>query len=325
MSRSAATSPLSGLLGVTLLAGASALLVHSASRRARQRRPLPGLVRSAPAPGPRSAVRAAQRMNRAAGVLAMAVLSDSALEHYRGSFHNPGMFAPLLGASLSLAVSAHGNADSRPTAHRLRDLVYAAAALTGLAGTAFHIYNVTKRPGGWSWHNLFYGAPLGAPAALTLSGATGILAERVRHTPAWSTPKVSGVPAGRAVAAASALGLAGTIAEVALLHFRGAYNSPFMYLPVSIPPLSAALMGVAAVGRARRPRRLTRWLLRLTGLLGPVGVLLHLRGVSRGMGGWHNLRQNLLNGPPIPAPPSFTSLALTGLAGLGLLEDHPDG
>ena len=264
-------------------------------------------------------------MNRAAGVLALAVLSDSALEHYRGSFHNPGMFAPLVGASLSLAVSAHGNLDPSPTAHRLRDTVYAAAALTGLVGTAFHIYNITKRPGSWSWQNLFYGAPLGAPAALALSGATGFLAERVRDTPAWSTPKVGGVPAGRAVAAASALGLAGTCAEVALLHFRGAYNSPFMYLPVSIPPLSAALMGVAAVGPACRPRRLTRWLLRLTGLLGPAGTLLHLRGISRSMGGWHNARQNVLNGPPIPAPPSFTSLALTGLAALGLLEDHPDG
>lgn len=325
MSRHAASSPLSGLLGIAVLTGVSAMLAHSAAGRARQRRPWRSLARSAPDPGPRSAVRAAQRMNRAAGVLAVAVLCDSALEHYRGSFHNPGMFAPLLGASLSLAVSAHGHADPSPVAHRVRDAVYAAAAWTGLAGTAFHIYNITKRPGGWSWQNLFYGAPLGAPAALTLSGATGFLAERVRDTPAWSTPKVRGVPAGRAVAAATALGMAGTVAEVALLHFRGAFNSPLMYLPVSIPPLSAALMGAAALGPTRRPRKLTRWLLRLTGLLGPAGVLLHLRGVSRSMGGWHNVRQNVLNGPPIPAPPSFTSLALTGLAALGLLEDHPDG
>ena len=47
-------------------------------------------------------------------------------------------------------------------------------------------------------------------------------------------------------------------------------------------------------------------------------------GVARNMGGWRNWSQNLLNGPPIPAPPSFTGLALAGLAALGLLEDHPD-
>jgi hypothetical protein len=42
------------------------------------------------------------------------------------------------------------------------------------------------------------------------------------------------------------------------------------------------------------------------------------------MGGWRNWSQNVLNGPPIPAPPSFTGLALAGLAGLGLMQDHPD-
>ena len=34
------------------------------------------------------------------------------------------------------------------------------------------------------------------------------------------------------------------------------------------------------------------------------------------MGGWRNWRQNVLNGPPLPAPPSFTGLALAGLAAL---------
>jgi hypothetical protein len=46
--------------------------------------------------------------------------------------------------------------------------------------------------------------------------------------------------------------------------------------------------------------------------------------VSRDMGGWGNWKQNVLNGPPLPAPPSFTGLALAGLAALRLLEDHPD-
>ena len=66
----------------------------------------------------------------------------AAIEHYRGSFHNKAMFAPLVTSALSLALSAHGVADTRAVAHRVRDVVYATAGLTGLIGTAFHIYNI---------------------------------------------------------------------------------------------------------------------------------------------------------------------------------------
>ncbi len=271
-----------------------------------------------------AAVRAARRMNRAAGLIATSVLADSAVEHYRGSFHNKAMVAPLITAALSLGVSLHGNADRRPVAHRVRDCVYAAAALTGLAGTCFHIFNISKKPGGFSWQNLFYSAPIGAPMALTLSGSMGFLAERVRDTTPGEAPTIAGVSAGRAVAAATALGLLGTVGEAGLLHFRGAYHDPFMYLPVTVPPLAAALMGNAAVGSTHRRRPWTRFWLRFTAVLGFAGAAFHAFGVARDMGGWRNWRQNLLNGPPIPAPPSFTGLALTGLAALGLMEDHPD-
>ena len=60
--------------------------------------------RSAPeielAPG--AAVEAARGLNRAAGMLAASVLMDSAVEHYRGSFHNKAMYAPLASSALSL-------------------------------------------------------------------------------------------------------------------------------------------------------------------------------------------------------------------------------
>ena len=263
-------------------------------------------------------------MNRAAGLIATSVLADSAVEHYRGSFHNKAMVAPLIVSALSLAVSAHGNGDRRPASHRVRDGVYAAAALTGLVGTGFHIFNIGKKPGGFSWQNLFYSAPIGAPAALTLSGAMGFLAERVRNNTPGTTPTIGGVPAGRAVAAATSVGLLGTVAEAGLLHFRGAYHDPFMFLPVTIPPVAAALIGRAAVGPQLRHRSLTRFWLRLTAALGFAGAGFHAMGVARNMGGWRNWSQNLLNGPPIPAPPSFTGLALAGLAALGLREDHPD-
>jgi len=283
-------------------------------------------VSSAPVPGSGSAahITAARRLNRAAGLLATSVLADSATEHYRGSFQNPAMFVPLISALLTLAVSAHGQGDRRGGIHAVRDTTYALAGLAGIAGTGFHIYNVAKRPGGFSWHNLFYGGPIGAPFALAIAGLLGVTAERVRDNTRQRTPTVVGLPAGRVMAAVSGIGMLGTAGEAGLLHFRGAYHDPAMFLPVTVPPVAAALLGNTALGPARVDRRLARWWLRLTAALGFIGTGFHIFGVARNMGGWRNWRRNLLNGPPIPAPPSFTALALAGLAALGLLQDRPD-
>ena len=277
-----------------------------------------------PAIGQSTTTKAARRLNRAAGILAASVLFDSGLEHYRGSFENKAMFTPLVASALTLAVSLHGNGDKRAGMHRVRDAAYALAAATGIVGTAFHAYNVVKRPGGLAWQNLFYGAPLGAPAAILLSGLLGVTSERVRDSRAGSTPSVFGLPAGRALAALTGLGLLGTSGEAGLLHFRGAYQNPLMFAPVTIPPVAALLMAETAFGAPDRNRWLTRWWMRATTLLGFAGVGLHAYGVSRSMGGWRNWSQNVLDGPPLPAPPAFTGLALAGLAALGLLKDHPD-
>ncbi len=269
-------------------------------------------------------VRAAQRLNRAAGMIAGSVLVDSAMEHYRGEFHNKAMWTPLVSSALSLAVSVHGHTDRHHGAHRGRDAVYAAAGLAGVVGTGFHLYNITKRPGGFCWQNLFYAAPIGAPAALSLSGLMGFLSERVRDNPPGLLPTMAGLPAGRVVAALAGASLLGTMGEAGLLHFRGAYHNPAMLVPVTVPPVAAALLGNLALGRSRVPRPITRWWLRLTTLIGIAGVGFHAYGVSRNMGGWRNWRQNAFNGPPLPAPPAFTGLAMAGLAALGLLQDHPD-
>ncbi|XVN16080.1 hypothetical protein QZH46_09770 [Pseudomonas corrugata] len=37
---------------------------------------------------------AARRLNRGAGILALSVAADSALEHYRADFHNRAMYTP---------------------------------------------------------------------------------------------------------------------------------------------------------------------------------------------------------------------------------------
>ncbi|MGH8218686.1 MAG: hypothetical protein ACREUT_09005 [Steroidobacteraceae bacterium] len=271
---------------------------------------------------PGTTVRAARRLNRATGLLATSVLLDSGIEHYRGSFKNGFMFAPPVVSALTLAVSAHGTADSRPLAHRARQAVFSAAAITGLAGTGFHLYNVCKRPGRLAWQNLFYGAPLGAPMAILLAGLLGAAAEEVRHTAAGRSARVLGLPAGRLLAAVSGVGILGTVAEAALLHFRGAYHNPAMYAPITVPPVSAALLLGAAASASPRRGRIARAWLRVTALLGFAGVGFHIFGVARNMGGWRNWTQNVLNGPPLPAPPSFTGLALAGLAALRLLQDR---
>jgi hypothetical protein len=271
--------------------------------------------------GPAAVSTAARQLNLGAALLALAVLADSGVEHYRGSFHNRAMYVPLASAALALSGSLHGTMDRRAARHPVRDAIYALAAVTGIAGLGFHAYNIGKRPGGWSWLNLFYAAPIGAPFALTLSGFLGRGAEQARGLQRRRPAKALGLPLQRLIAAVSAVGILGTAGEAALLHFRGAYHNPAMVLPVSVPPVAAALLGAAAVAPSRRKHRLARGWLKLTALLGFAGVGLHAFGVARNMGGWRNWSQNVLNGPPLPAPPSFTGLAVTGLAALSLIEE----
>ena len=312
----AATAVSAGLLGWKSHPPASR---HLPMRLSRGPFRLPG----SPVVDKRGAARAARRLNRAAGTIAASVLIDSAMEHYRGAFENKAMYTPIAVSALTILASCHGHIDGATRAHRGWDIVYALAGLTGVIGTAFHLYNVGKRPGGFCWQNLFYAAPLGAPMAITLAGMTGFLAERVRDNAPGTVPTVLGLPAGRMVSAITGVGLVGTAAEAGLLHFRGAFHNPAMLLPVTVPPVAAALLGAAAMGAADHPRPLTRWWLRFTALLGVAGVGFHAIGVARNMGGWRNWKQNIQAGPPLPAPPAFFGLALAGLAALGLLQDNP--
>lgn len=277
-----------------------------------------GRGRGGPARANRTTARAAQRLNHASTLLATSVLLDSGLEHERGQFFNPAMVTPILVSSAVLSSSLHGAGEARGRASRTRHAVQALAAATGFVGLGFHAYNVGKREGGYSWENLFYAAPIGAPLALTLAGALGVAAERVRAADP-DEPRLLGAAAGPALALGTALGLAGTVGEAGLLHFRGAFHNPAMLLPVSVPPLAGALLAACAAAPGRR-HPATRALVGATALLGLGGVGFHAYGIGRNMGGWRNWSQNLLNGPPLPAPPAFTGLALAGLAALDLLE-----
>lgn len=324
----AAAALLAGLAG----AGATGLLLHAARRRAAEEKRNGDLkaagrrtVKAPPAletkpdsssGNAHSTRRAGAMLHASAGLLAIAVLADSGLEHYRGGFRNPAMFLPLASAGLALLTNAQRPTVDRPAAARKGAHLLAGAI--GAAGLGFHLYNIGKRPGGYGWLNFFYAAPVGAPAALSLAGLIGYAGERLDGADA--PDRLLGLPFGPAMAGLVGFGLAGTVAEVALLHFRGAYHNPFMWLPVALPPVSAAALARAALVKAEGPHQLGRGLLWATFLLGIGGVGFHAYGVSRNMGGWSNWSQNLLAGPPLPAPPSFSALALAGLACLDLIE-----
>ena len=260
---------------------------------------------------------AARRIDWGAALLALAALSDSGIEHYRGSFHNQAMYAPLAVSALTLAASLH-DAIAPHRKSPVTDPIDNLAIGTGVIGTGFHLYNIGKRPGGFSWLNLFYAAPLGAPASLSLAGMLRWMAATVRRDRA----EVCGIPTPSALAALVSLGMVGTSAEATLLHFRGAYHNPAMAIPVTFPPVAALLLARAALRPGRR-HRVTRWSLRLLAAVGLAGSAFHAYGIQRNMGGWRNWSQNVLNGPPLPAPPAFTALAIAGLATLDLIEREP--
>ena len=262
---------------------------------------------------PSVASTAARRLRVGAATLATSVLLDSTAEHYRGGFYNKAMFAAPVASALTLAAAAAGG---RPSAAR-RGL-FGLASVTGLVGTAFHVYNIARRTGGFRWENLFYGAPLAAPVGISAAGLAGLAAQAV----SGGDGRILGLPAGTVIAAASAGGLVGTAAEAGLLHFRGAFQDPFMVLPVTVPPTAAAALGLAAALPSRGTLGAARLLVETTIGIGVLGVGFHAVGVARNMGGWKNWSQNLQVAPPLPAPPAFTGMALAGLAGLTLLEHN---
>ena len=226
-------------LAVLGLAGAAALggLIANA-RRTRARPSRSARIDVVPA------CAEARGLHAAASLLALSVLADSATEHYRGSFENPGMYTPLITSGLTAVHGATAAAGGRSKRSLRGDGVYGTAVAVGAVGLGFHLFNLLRRPGKLNWQNLFYGAPLLAPFALSLAGLLGLAAERIGA----GDERIVGLPAGRAMAALAGVGLAGTVAEAGLLHFRGAFQNPLMWLPVTIPPISAALR------RPRRPR-----------------------------------------------------------------------
>lgn len=114
--------------------------------------------------------------------------------------------------------------------------------------------------------------------------------------------------------AASALPLG---IEIYFEHFRGSFGDKWMWTPVALSPaLSAA--GVAGVLSERIART---WLPLVSALYcadGLIGVITHVRGVSRKPGGFREPLFNVVMGPPLLAPGSLALVGGMGLAAAAL-------
>lgn len=259
--------------------------------------------------------RAAEALGAGAAILCLSVALDSGLEHYRGSFKNRAMFVgpamALIGLGAASWIAFRPDDARRPVPR----IALATIGAVGLIGVGFHSYNILKRPGELSALNLFYGAPAGAPAALTLAGLYGVIAGEMLSDRDYVRTRLP-----RHTAALVAFSLFGTVTEAGLLHFRGAFQNPAMYAPVTVPPLAAVAISAAAL--TPRATIVAEPLLKATAVLGIAGPMFHAYGIHRNMGGWKNWSQMILQGPPLPAPPAFLGIATAGLGILPLLGER---
>jgi hypothetical protein len=246
--------------------------------------------------------------------LTLLILIDAFAGHYRSGFAFRSQYAPFISGGLLIAtsISAVIKPELEWTNLALRVASWL-AIFSGLVGFAFHhYYGIVKKPGGYKWllHYLMYGAPQLAPLALSL---TGVLALVAAHGLSKEV-LFAGMSLRTALLILVAIALAGATFQATILHYRGAFNNPLMFAPLSAPALAI----IVSIGMIVIPNELTSLvlaiLLWLTFLIGFVGLGMHLRGFGRQMGGLYVTIFNWLEGPPAFAPALFT-----GFAGVGLI------
>jgi hypothetical protein len=98
--------------------------------------------------------------------------------------------------------------------------------------------------------------------------------------------------------------------QVFLFHWRAAFRAKSMYGPVVMAPIIAAAGVAAAIARTDVIGWTATAVFAVGFVDGLIGLVLHLRGVARRVGGF-TLR-NVMAGPPFLLPLAFGALALTG-------------
>jgi hypothetical protein len=102
--------------------------------------------------------------------------------HYKSNFRYKAQWTPVLVAPL-LAAAGVGAVRSQRVAETCLPIISSAAVLDGLAGFAYHVRGVMRRPGGTKMmvYNIIHGPPVFAPLLFAAAGLTGLLATLMRR------------------------------------------------------------------------------------------------------------------------------------------------
>jgi hypothetical protein len=254
-----------------------------------------------------------------AAVFTVLLLADAFAGHYRSGFRLRVQYVPFpVGLALVAASLAAAAAPRSIWSHRALEAAGWFAVAAGLLGFAFHhLYGVRRAPGGYRFllHHLMYGPPPLAPLGLTAAGALALIGRRglaAHPLPADPDPR-------SAFFMWTAVVLGGLVAQSALLHYRGAFNNPLMYLPFTAPAAAIALGAWCAWRPTAAALAGLTPALWVTFLIGFVGLGMHLRGFDRQMGGLYLALFNWLEGPPAFAPALLSATAAVGLIAACLL------
>lgn len=252
-------------------------------------------------------------------LLTLLILADAWAGHYRRDFIHRVQYAPFVSGGLLViaAITTVIAPQNRAIALALGAAGWL-AIVVGVIGFCFHhYYGIVRKPGGYKLllNSLMYNAPPLAPLALTAMGVFALIAERGLA----GNGEIAGVPIRVALLATIVVCLVGAITQAGILHFRGAFNNPLMYAPLTIPVVTA-LTGVWMMAEPSPSVLIVLvFLFWLTLLTGFVGLGMHLRGLDRQMAGLYVPLFNWLQGPPPFAPAMFAGLSAIGLITTSLL------
>src|SRR5205823_4990995 len=158
--------------------------------------------------------------------------------HYRSGFVSRSQYAPFISGGLLIITGVAATA--APTNAWLNTAMRGAgwlAVASGLIGFGFHYYyGIAKKPGGYKWllHYLMYGAPQLAPLALAIVGVLAVATARGLA----GEVSFAGLSMRAALLALVAVALVGAVLQATILHYRGAFNNPAMYAPLTTPLLT---------------------------------------------------------------------------------------
>ena len=252
-------------------------------------------------------------------LMTLLLLADALAGHYRSGFAFRVQYAPFISGGLLIIAAAAAAVAPNVTwlNTSLRGAGWLAVA-SGLVGFGFHhYYGIARKPGGYKWllHYLMYGAPQLAPLAFASVGLLALVTARGLA----GAVRFAGFGMRAALFGFVAVALVGAILQAGILHYRGAFNNPAMYAPMTAPLLAVFASVWTAFMPGRAASLALAALLWLTFLVGFVGLGMHLRGLGRQMGGLYVFLFNLLEGPPAWAPALFAGFAAVGLVTVRLL------